>query len=186
MGAAQTRTHKRLLGSTTRRVARKSEIPVLVVASWLKKFEEAPNFELQKILLPIRSTSKDIAALRLAAALKTSSAAKDAELVALNLTSFPEVKTSTPLGAPEIKLQRELFMDDVSIFSKQSGLEITPKHLAAQKIGEAAIEFAEKEKVDLILLGAHRKPRRFGGFLGSVSYEIALKTHAAVVVAFTP
>lgn len=186
MSAAHTPAHKHLLGSTARRVARKSDIPVIIVASWLEDFSRDYDNTLNKILLPIRSTSKDQVALRLAAALKKSSAGKNAELIALNLTPFPKIMNSAPLDSPEIKVSREVFMDDVSIFSEQTGLPLTPMHLAKQNVGEAAIEFAEKEDVDLIVLGAHHKPGRFGGFLGSVSQEIASNSPTAVVITFVP
>ncbi len=186
MSAAHSHIHSRLLGSTVRRVARKSDIPVIIVASWVDDFSKDFKSNLEKILLPIRSTAKDQLALRLAAAIKKSSAGKEAELIALSLTPFPAVKNSTPLGSPEIKVQRELFMDDIAIFSEQTGLSLTSKHLAAQKIGEATLEFAEKENVDLIVLGAHRKPGRIRGFLGSVSYEIASHSPIAVVITFVP
>jgi nucleotide-binding universal stress UspA family protein len=186
MSVAHTLGHKHLLGSTARRVARKSTIPVIIVASWLEDFSKDYNTDLNKILLPIRSTSKDQVALRLAAALKNSSAGKNAELIALNLTHYPAVKNSAPLGSPEIKVQREVFMDDISIFSEQTGLTLTPKHLAGQNIDEETIEFAEKEQVDLIVLGAHRKPGRIGGFLGSFSEKIASKSKKAVIITFIP
>lgn len=186
MSVAYTLGHKRLLGSTARRVARKSTIPVIIVASWLEDFSKDYKTDLNKILLPIRSTSKDQVALRLAAALKNSSAGKNAELIALNLTHYPAVKNSAPLGSPEIKVQREVFMDDISIFSEQTGLTLTPKHLAGQNIDEETIEFAEKEQVDLIVLGAHRKPGRIGRFLGSFSEKIASKSKKAVIITFVP
>ena len=186
MSVAHTLGHKHLLGSTARRVARKSTIPVIIVASWFEDFSKDYKTDLSKILLPIRSTSKDQVALRLAAALKKSSAGKNAELIALNLTHYPAVKNSAPLGSPEIKVQREVFMDDISIFSEQTGLTLTPKHLASQNIDEATIDFAEKEQVDLIVLGAHRKPGRIGGFLGSFSEKIASKSRKAVIITFVP
>jgi nucleotide-binding universal stress UspA family protein len=186
MCAADKPNHKFLLGSTARRVARKSNIPVIIVASWLEDFSKDEQTTLKKVLLPIRSTSKDQVALRLAAALKESSAGKDAELIALNLMPFPSIMESAPLGSPEIKVNREVFMDDISIFSEQTGLHLIPMHFAKQNVGEAAIEFAEKENVDLIVLGAHHKPGRFGGFLGSVSQEIASNSPTAVVITFVP
>ena len=186
MSAAHTLGHKRILGSTARRVARKSNVPVIIVASWIEEFSTEYSTALNKILLPIRSTSKDQVALRLAAALKKSSAGQDAELIALNVTQYPAVKNSAPLGSPEIKVQREVFMDDISIFSEQTGLTLTPQHLAGQNIDEETIEFAEKEQVDLIVLGAHRKPGRFGGFLGSFSEKLASKSKKAVIITFVP
>jgi nucleotide-binding universal stress UspA family protein len=186
MGIAEIPTHKHLLGSTVRRVARKSKVPVLAVVSWLNEFKDRQKFKIQKILLPIRKTSKDITALRLAAALKNSSAAQEAELIALNLTHFPDVINNKSLDTPEIKVARELFVDDITIFSEQTGLNITPKHVAAQKIGESALEIAAEEKSDLIILGAHRKPGRFGSALGSVSQEIASQAPTTVVITFTP
>jgi len=184
MSIAQTQADKRLLGSTARRVARKSKIPVLIVTSWIDDFEANYRANLKKILVPIRNTRKDQVALRLAASLKGSSAAANAELIALNVTSLPQVMNSTPLGTPELKVQRELFTDDVSIFSEQTGLTLTPEHLGARNVGEAALKFAEKEKVDLIILGAHRKPGRIGLFLGSVSQVIATKSSRPVVIPF--
>lgn len=186
MSAAHTPVHKHLLGSTARRVARKSNKPIIIVASWLEEVTKNKKSKYAKILLPIRSTSKDQSALRLAAAIKKSSAGKDAELIALHLTHFPAVMNSAPLGSPEIKVERELFMDDISIFCEQTGLTLNPQHVAAQNIGEATIEFAEKEKIDLIVLGAHRKPGRIGGFLGSVSQQIAASSSATVVITFLP
>ncbi len=186
MSAAHTPVHKHLLGSTARRVARKSHIPVIIVASWLEDYSKGNSRSYNRILLPIRSTRKDQVALRLAAAVKKSTAGKDAELIALNLTRFPAVMNSAPLGSPEIKVGRELFMDDISIFTEQTGLSLTPQHVAAQNVGDAAIEFAEKEKIDLIVLGAHHKPGRIGGFLGTVSQQIASGSSTTVVITFLP
>jgi len=145
---------------------------------------------LRKILLPIRDTKKDIAALRVAAALKKSSVAKDAELIALNLTRLPFVTSQKAIDTPEVKLGKELFMDDLSIFTEQTGLEVIPKHVAVPKVGDAALDIAEKENVDLIILGSHRKPGRlrdgrFRGILGSVSHQIAMESQTAVVITFT-
>lgn len=185
LSAAHTSGHKQLLGSTARRVARKSEIPVLIVASWQEDFEESKKPTLRKILLPIRHTKRDMAALRLAAVLKQSSAGKDAELIALNLTHLPIERKKTGMDAPEIGVQRELFMDDISIFSEQTSLEVTPKHVAAKDICEAAVEIASEENVDLIILGAQKKPGRFRNILGQVSLKIAKESKAPVVITFT-
>ncbi|MFW9831498.1 MAG: universal stress protein [Candidatus Thorarchaeota archaeon] len=186
LSAAHSSDHKQLLGSTARRVARKSEIPVLIIASWQDELKEYKEPLLRKILLPIRHTKKDLAALRLAAVLKQSSAGKDAELIALNLTHFSQVEMKSGMDAPEIKLQRELFMDDISIFSEQSGLKVTPKHVAAKDICEAAVEIAAEEDVDLIILGAQKKPGRFRNTLGQVSYKIAKESKSPVVITFIP
>ena len=190
MGIAQRPKLRHLLGTTTRRVARKSKAPVLVVASWNEDFEKIPKPILRKILLPIRDTKKDAAALRVAAALKKSSAAKDAELIALNLTTLPLVTSKGAIDTPEVKLGKELFMDDLNIFTEQTGLEVIPKHVAAPKVADAALEIAEKENVDLIILGSQRKPGRlrdgrFRGILGSVSHQIASESQVAVVITFT-
>lgn len=190
MGVAQRPKHRHLLGATTRRVARKSKAPVLVVASWVEDLEKLSKPVLRKILLPIRDTKKDIAALRVAAALKKSSAAKDAELIALNLTRLPLVMSKTAIDTPEVKLGKELFMDDLNIFTEQTGLEVIPKHVAVPKVGDAALDIAANENVDLIILGSHRKPGRlrdgrFRGILGSVSHQIAMESPTAVVITFT-
>ncbi len=81
-------------------------------------------------------------------------------------------------------------MDDLNIFTEQTGLEVIPKHVAAPKIGDAALEISEKENVDLIILGGHPKPGRlrdgrFRGILGSVSHQIASESQVAVVITFT-
>jgi hypothetical protein len=56
--------------------------------------------------------------------------------------------------------------------------------MATRKVGEGALEVAEKEKVDLIILGATQKPSRFGAILGRVSHQIALEAKASVVIPF--
>ncbi|MFX0168477.1 MAG: universal stress protein [Candidatus Hodarchaeota archaeon] len=185
LGAARNPKHKHLLGSTARRVTRKSKSPNLVVSSWLDDLKKPSKPLVQKILLPIRKVSKDIAALNLATALKKSSAAKDAEIIALNLTPFLLVTKETASETPEAELARELFMDDLAIFTEETGLQITPKHVATRNVGEGALEVAEQEKVDLIILGSTRKPGRFGAILGRISFQIALNASASVVIPFT-
>lgn len=184
LGAARNPKHKHLLGSTARRVTRKSSTPNLVVSSWLHDLSEIPKPLWKKLLLPLRKVKKDLAALRLAAALKRSSAAKDAELIALNLTPFQLVTDQQAAETPEAKLAKELFMDDLAIFTEDTGLQVTPKHMATRKVTEGALEVAEQEKVDLIILGATRKPGRFGDILGRVSHQIALEAKASVVIPF--
>ena len=184
LGAARNPKHKHLLGSTARRVTRKSTAPNLVVSSWLDDLKTIPKPSWKKLLLPLRKVKKDLAALHLAAALKKSSAAKDAELIALSLTAFQLVTDQRAAETPEVKLEKELFMDDLAIFTEDTGLQVTPKHMAMRKVGEGALEVAEQEKVDLIILGATRKPSRFGDILGRVSYQIALEAKASVVIPF--
>ncbi|MDO8056613.1 MAG: universal stress protein, partial [Candidatus Hermodarchaeota archaeon] len=184
LGAARNPKHKHLLGSTARRVTRKSNAPNLVMSSWLDDLKAIPKPSWKKLLLPLRKVKKDIAALNLAAALKRSSAAKAAELIALNLTPFQLVTEEKAAETPEAKLAKELFMDDLAIFTEDTGLQVTPKHMATRNVGEGALEIAEQEKVDLIILGATRKPGRFGDILGRVSYQIALEAKASVVIPF--
>ena len=105
-------------------------------------------------------------------------------MIALNLTAFQLVTDQQAAETPEAKLAKELFMDDLAIFTEDTGLEVTPKHMATRKVGEGALEVAEQEKVDLIILGATRKPGRFGEILGRVSFQIALDAKASVVIPF--
>ena len=161
LSAARTPTYKHYFGSTARRVARKSKIPVLIVVSWLEDFASHQEPVLRKILLPIRSTSKDLPALHLGAALKGSSAAANAELIALNMTLLPLVASLTAVDAPEIQFERKQFMNDVNSLAEQIGIKIRAKHAAGRNLGEVAIDIATQEQVDLIILGAHRKPHRF-------------------------
>jgi nucleotide-binding universal stress UspA family protein len=184
MTAARTPIYKHLLGSTARRVARKAKVPTLVVASWLQDLEAHQEPVLRKILLPIGDLHEDIAALRLAAALKSGSAAEDAELVALNVTLLPAVVPLTATDLPEIQRERAAFHADLDRFMQETGIKVTCKHVAARKIGQATVELAAQENVDLIILGAHRRPRRFGRVLGRVSFKIASRAKAAVVLIF--
>lgn len=186
LSAAHTSTHKHLLGSTARRVTRKSKIPIIIVASWLEDFSKDQKPAIRKILLPIRKIAKDMAALRLAAALKKSSVMKSAEIIALNVSNLPSVTSLAAIDSDVFKHERELFLDDVEIFKEETEFEIKPQHIAAPKITEAALEIARKENVDLIILGAQRKPGRFGGILGSVSLGLATQSKIPVVITFEP
>ena len=186
MTAAHRPIYKELLGSTSRRVVRKSRQPVIVVASWLEDFQEHYEPVIRKILLPIRNTIEDIAALRLAAALRKSSAAQNAELIALHVTLLPMVVSLTATDSEEVRRERQQFLEDCRRFTEKTGLLLVPKHVAARKIGQATIEMAARENVDLIILGARKKPRLFGGFLGRVSFKIASRAQAAVVLIFAP
>jgi len=184
MTAARSLGYKQLLGFTSRRVARKAKVPTLVVASWLKDFEPHQEPALRKILLPIGDVDEDIAALRLAAVLKQSSAAQDAELIALNVTLLPAVVPITATDLPEIQQEHAAFLEDLERFMQETGVKMTPKHVAARKIGQATIELAAQEDVDLIILGARRRPRRFRSIFGRVSFKIASRAKAAVVLIF--
>jgi nucleotide-binding universal stress UspA family protein len=143
-----------------------------------------PQPSYKKLLLPLRKVKKDIAALRLAAVLLKSSSAKNAEIIALNLTPFQLVTDQQAAETPEAKLAKELFLDDLAIFTEDTGLQVTPKHMATRKVGDGALEVAEQEKVDLIILGVTKKPGRFGDILGRVSFQIALEAKASVIIPF--
>lgn len=184
MTAARTPVYKQLLGSTSLRVARKSKVPTLVVASWLEDFEPHQEPVLRRILLPIGDVNDDIAALRLAAVLKGSSAAQEAELIALHVTLLPAVVPITATDLPEIQDEHAAFHQDIERFMQETGLTLTPKHIAARKIGQATIELAAQEDIELIILGGRRKPRRFRSVLGRVSFKIASRAKAAVVLIF--
>jgi nucleotide-binding universal stress UspA family protein len=155
-----------------------------VVASWLEDFAPHQEPVLRKVLLPIGNVSEDIAALRLAAVLKGGSAAQHAELIALNVTLLPAVVPLTATDLPEIQKEDAIFHADLERFMRETGIKLTIKHVAARKIGQATIEFAGQEGVDLIILGARRRPRRFGTILGRVSFKIASRAKAAVVLIF--
>jgi nucleotide-binding universal stress UspA family protein len=184
MTAARSPAYKQLLGSTSRRVARKSKVPTVVVASWLEDFEPHQEPVIRKILLPIGDVKEDMAALLLAAVLKRSSAAQAAELIALHVTLLPAVVPITATDLPEIQEEHAAFHKDLERFMQETGLKMTPKHVAARKIGQATIELAAQEDVDLIILGARRKPRRFRRIFGRVSFKIASRAKAAVVLIF--
>jgi len=186
MTAARSRLHKQLLGSASRDVVRKGKTPTLLVVSWQEEFKERHEPVLRKILVPLGELSEDIAALRLAAALKKGSAARDAELIAFNATILPAIVPMTATDLPEIRRGKERFRQAIDKFMHETGTQLTVKQTPARTPEEATIEFANQENVDLIILGGRRRPGPLGMFLGATCFKIATKALAAVVLIYAP
>jgi nucleotide-binding universal stress UspA family protein len=186
MTASRERHHRQLLGSASRDVVRKGKIPTILVASWLEAFKEASESLVHKVLIPVADVAEDIAALRLAAALKKGSAARDAELIAFNATILPAIMPLTATDLPEFRRAKEKFQQSIEKFMRETGIKLTVKQTPARTAEQAIIEFANKEDVDFIILGGRRRPGTLGVFLGATTYKIATEAQAAVVLIYAP
>lgn len=184
MTAMRGSPNKHILGAVSREVVRRGKAPTLVVVSWLEDFKDQPEPVLGKILLPLHDLSEDAAALRLAAALKKSSAGRDTELIALNVTVLPAIVPMTATDLPEFRRQKEKFLSAVKQFMDKTGTKLTVKQVHARTAEQATVEVANQEGVDLIILGARRRPGPLGTFLGATSFKIATEAKAAVVLTY--
>ena len=132
MTAMRWSAHKHILGAVSREVVRRGKVATLVVVSWLEDFKDQPELVLSKILLPLHDLDEDAAALQLAAALRESSAGRNTELIALNVTVLPAIVPMTATDLPEFRHQKERFLGAAKGFMDKTGMKLTVKHVNAR------------------------------------------------------
>jgi nucleotide-binding universal stress UspA family protein len=150
--------------------------------------ESASAPSLAKILVPVDGSEHALRAVRVASEMASK---YNADLILLSVVASPGFALVGPVGAPAdlsdyYKVGNEearAAVEKAAVVAKEAGVRSTGKVVQpVTSAGEAIVEFATSEKVDMIVMGT----RGLGGFkklvLGSVSSGVVAGSPCSVLV----
>lgn len=167
---------KALIGSTASRAIGASPVDVLVIP-------KNTTLKLKKMLVPVDGSlySEEAAmrALELASHLKS-------EIILLSVVEIPFelYETATDIGkmVEHLKTEAEEFIRKLKSKYKEKGIEVKG-YVVEGIVEEKILEIAEKEEVDLIIMGSHGKTGLKRLLMGSVTEKVlTLGTKPVLVV----
>lgn len=167
---------KALIGSTASRAIGASQVDVLVIP-------KNTTLKLKKMLVPVDGSlySEEAAmrALELASHLKS-------EIILLSVVEIPFelYETATDIGkmVEHLKTEAEEFIRKLKSKYKEKGIEVKG-YVVEGIVEEKILEIAEKEEVDLIIMGSHGKTGLKRLLMGSVTEKVlTLGTKPVLVV----
>lgn len=165
-----------LIGSTASRAIGASPVDVLVIP-------KNTTLKLKKMLVPVDGSlySEEAAmrALELASHLKS-------EIILLSVVEIPFelYETATDIGkmVEHLKTEAEEFIRKLKSRYKEKGIEVKG-YVVEGIVEEKILEIAEKEEVDLIIMGSHGKTGLKRLLMGSVTEKVlTLGTKPVLVV----
>lgn len=174
-----------LVGSTTLRVLRESEIPVLAV----KKTEGEGDIKIGKILVPMEISDMVNSALIFAIELARKIKAKITVLYVFRLDVYTyEVPASTLVLDDLIKFSSEELarrVEEVTQMRSESkgdtGLEINTRVIQAINPAIAISDYASSNGIDLIVINTHGRKGIRRLILGSVTEKVIQESPCAVL-----
>jgi len=179
------RVREELFGSVSSRVIRRAKIPILVATSPIESLREEVK-PIKRILTPLRSIEEDVAAVKLAANLTSSASVKDFELLALHVFTLPSTAPISAWDDESMRDEERRFLRDVGELTKKIARPIIPYVIVGRDVGRSIVDFAEKHRVDLIILGEREKPGPFTRLLGTHSLYISRNAPCGVVLIYRP
>jgi len=131
----------------------------------------------KRILVPIdRSEYKE----KIAAYAISLSKAWGAEMTSIHVITEPRHAISDVVEA-EAKRQAESLLDEIGILAKKQGLNIKGETLKESDIvGKAIIDHAEKNNIDVIVIGTKGMSAVEEYFFGSVANKVIHEAHCPV------
>src|SRR6266487_741204 len=131
----------------------------------------------KRILVPIdRSEYKE----KIAAYAISLSKAWGAEMTSIHVITEPRHAISDVVEA-EAKRQAESLLDEIGILAKKQGLNIMEEALKESDIvGKAIIDHAEKNNIDVIVIGTKGMSAVEEYFFGSVANKVIHEAHCPV------
>ena len=92
----------------------------------------------------------------------------------------PEILTDTALNT--VRSQGEAYLQEVEAKAKAEGLTKVERVYSAGDPADEILNFAERNNVDLIVMGSRGLGRFSRVFLGSVSNKVAHHAHCTVII----
>ncbi len=169
-------------GSVSSGVIRRAPRPVVVVTSPIAELGVKKE-PLKKILVSLRNIVEDRAAVKLAAALTSSAAIKDFEVVALHVLTLPQ---TTPISAysKDMREEERRFLKEVGELTKSIARPMTPRVVVGRSVGRSIVGFAEENRSDIIILGEREKPGPFRRLLGTEALHVSRNAPCGVVLIY--
>ena len=172
-----------LIGSNTLKVLHRSKVPVLAVPGHI----EGRKFKLNKILVPIDISEKNLNSLKFAIdlALKTNSSITLIYVLSItnNIMEYPTKVIEQIINGIDSSLD-EIISEAKEIgLSKANGnsLSIRKKHLVDLRPAVKISDYAKNNNFDLIVMNSHSKSKVEKFFLGSVTEEVIRNSRCPVL-----
>lgn len=131
-----------------------------------------------KILIPLDGSKNSLRGLRFGIDLAKYT---DSLLVGINIYKIPYFVKSTAFLS-EKKSQSKKILDDGKKISENSNISFIGKSQQSDNIGKAILTFAQKNSIDLIVIGSRGPDPEGGLFLGSVANYVIHKSKIPVTL----
>ena len=151
------------IGSNAQRVVTISEVPVLTIPHTSKKTS------FKNILIPIDNSAHSRAKVNIAMLIADQYDAN------IHLIGLPDTKDKTELSKFNIK------MKSVEKIIDKEGLSYSSKIVQGKNMADAALNYASKNKCDLIVINTGHESRTTGIFLGAFSQQIVNHSNIPVL-----
>ena len=135
--------------------------------------------KLKKILVPLDGSENSLRGLKFAMLL-----AKQANLsiVGLNVYSLPKyLKSSWQIRHKFRQISNDV-IDQAKIIARRNEIKFTGLSIAGENIGKTIVEFANKQDVDLIVIGSRGVDSEIEMFLGSTANYVINKSKMPVTI----
>ena len=142
------------IGSNAQRLVTVSDIPVLTIP------QKSKNTSFKNILIPIDNSVHSRAKVNIAMVIA------DQYNANIHLIGLPNTKDSKELAKFNTK------MKSVEKIIDKEGLSYSTKNVQGKNIAEAALNYAVKNKCDLIVINTGHESKTTGMFLGTFSQQI--------------
>lgn len=131
---------------------------------------------LKKILVPLDGSRQSKKGLILAANLAKKA---NAEIMGLNVSPL---NYTNPEMKKKIRINAEKIIENAKKIIDKENVSFVAHTIHQDNIGKCIVDFASKEKVDLIFIGSKGPDPEFGMFLGSVANYVVHKSKIPVTI----
>lgn len=170
-----------LLGSTTERVVRRAEVPVLTI----RPDAAEPHYPYRDVLVPTDGSESATEALSVAADVATEA---DAALYVLSAITYQTlgIDVRSDIQTAMLEESAEDIVEEATELAKRAGVEQVHGVVEyGSSVHEAVLSFLEEREVDLVVVGTHGRTGFDRYLLGSVA-EALVRTSPVPVLTVRP
>ena len=134
---------------------------------------------LKKILVPLDGSKNSLRGLNMALVLAKPAGAT---IIGLNVSSYPSLITISSEIKNKIKKESNQVIQQAETISKKANVLFTGMTKISGNVGNTITTFAEKNGVDLIVMGSRGPDPELGMFLGSIANHVTIKSKIPVTI----
>ena len=105
-----------------------------------------------------------------------------ATIIGLNVSSYPSLITISSEIKNKIKKKSNQVIQQAETISKKANVLFTGVTKISGNVGNTITTFAEKNGVDLIVMGSRGPDPELGMFLGSIANHVTIKSKIPVTI----
>ena len=128
--------------------------------------------KLSKLLIPLDGSKNSLRGLSFGIELAK---AVGSSIVGINVYRIPSFVKSS-MFEDEKKLQSKKIIDQAKKISEKSGISFSGKIQKSENIGKSIVNFAQRNSINLIIIGSHGPDPEGGLYLGSVANYVIHKS----------